>query len=148
MITQVKLTFSEIQMAGLVGMQRHIQNLKRNTKPAHGAIDAFDWQMNIEGALAECALAKHFKLFWSKGETGDGDVGDFQVRSSRNPNSNLIIHPKDHDDKKYYLLTGGNGEYIIRGYIYGIEGKAKAYWSDPTGKNRHAYFVPQSDLKT
>jgi len=46
----------------------------------------------------------------------------------------------------FWLLCGTNGKYSIKGWILGAEGKRKEYWSDPTGKDRPAFFVPQSAL--
>jgi hypothetical protein len=44
------------------------------------------------------------------------------------------------------LVTGSRGDYVIRGWIYGAEGKQDMWWDDPTGKGRPAFFVPQHAL--
>jgi hypothetical protein len=59
----------------------------------------------------------------------------------------LILHPKDKDHDRFYLCVGMNGEYDIRGWIFGIEGKRSEYWDDPTRKGRPAFFVPQEKLE-
>ena len=141
----INLTSAEIIQGSIVGITRQIQNMQDNRKPAYGAGNKKDWQLNIEGALGEMALAKHLGLFWSKGNLGGSDVGEFEVRTTTKPSNRLILHDKDSSDAIFYLLTGVNGKYVIRGWIPGGEGKQKEYWSDPqTG--RPAYFVPQKNL--
>ena len=103
--------------------------------------------INIEGALAECAWAKHLGKFWAKGETGDLDVGRVNVRSTRWESGSLILHPEDKDDVTYYLMVGANGSYRIAGHILAKDGKQEKYWADKQKTGRWAYFVPQSDLK-
>ena len=102
--------------------------------------------MGIEGALGEIVIAKHFKIFWGKGSYGADDVGPYEVRQTHHAHGSLIVHPTDKDDKRYYLVTGILGNYVIRGYMYARDAKQQKYWSDPQGTNRPAYFVPQNDL--
>ena len=146
MPTTIELTPAEIQMASLVGCQRTIQCIQGGSKHRYGAKDSETWQMSIEGALAECALAKHLGLFWSKGMLGACDVGPHDVRQTHDHNYSLIIHPSDDDHRRFYLVTGILGKYVIRGYIYGAAAKRQEFWRDPTKTNRFAYFVPQSEL--
>jgi len=147
MSCEIKLTPAEMLIAAQVGIQRQVQNLKNGAKPAYGAGRDNDWQLNIEGALGEMALAKFLGVYWDgKGEMRDPDVGNVDVRTTPKPNNRLILHTADPDDRRFYLLTGYNGEYIVRGSIMGWEGKHDKYWTDP-GTGRPAYFVPQQALK-
>jgi len=142
----VELTPAEIQMAALVGTQRTVQCLQNGSKHRYGAKDTEAWQMSIEGAMGECALAKHLGIFWSKGLPGATDVGPHDVRQTPLAYGKLIVHPTDDDNRRYYLVTGLLGKYVIHGYMYGHQAKQQKYWSDPQKTNRFAYFVPQSDL--
>lgn len=143
----IVLTPAEMLVAAQVGIQRQVQNLKHNVQAAYGARREHDWQLNIEGALGEMALAKYLGIYWDgKGEMREPDVGNVDVRTTPKPNNRLILHPKDPDDRVFYLLTGYNGQYVVRGSILGKDGKKQEYWTDPkTG--RPAYFVPQEALK-
>ena len=141
----IQLSPAEIQMAAFVGCQRTVQCFQNGSKHRYGAKDSNGWQMSIEGALAECALAKHLQIFWSKGTPGACDVGPHDVRATEHLHGSLIIHPTDADERKYYLLTGCNGKYYVRGYMYGYHAKQQKYWKDPQG-GRPAFFVPQADL--
>lgn len=150
---QIDLTLAEIQMAALIGMQRTIECIKLNASHRHGAQDDTTWQMSIEGALAECALAKHLNFYWSKGQRGAADVYNVDCRQTHHLNGCLILHPDDVDERKYYLLVGKQGSYELKGHIIAKNGKIPHYWRDiketlKDGRivDRSAYFVPQNAL--
>jgi len=142
----IELSPAEIQMAAFVGTQRTVQCLQKGINHRYGAKDTEAWQRSIEGAMGECALAKHLDHFWSKGTPGATDVGPHDVRQTHDHSYSLIIHPTDDDNRRFYLVTGILGKYVVRGYLYGKDAKRQEWWRDPTGKNRFAYFVPQSAL--
>ncbi len=125
---------------------RQVENMKLGRKTAHGAKDSDSWQMHIEGALGECALSKYLDHHWSgKGVLRGCDVGDVDVRTASKDNYRLILHNEDPDDRVFWLLTGANGNYQIKGWIMGWQGKHEKYWTDPN-TGRPAFFVPQSAL--
>jgi len=142
----IRLTFAEVQQGTFVGCQRQVENLKNNRQPAHGCGRDNDWQIALEGALGEMALAKHLGLFWSKGVLGGTDVGDVQVRTTPYSDGRLRAHRKDNDAQRYYLLTGINGVYTAHGWLLGGDCKQEKYWGDLWKTGRPAFWVPQSDL--
>jgi len=146
MTNKIRLSYKEMLIGAQIGIMRRVQSMKRGYTHAHGRPDNDDWQRDIEGALGEMALAKYLNLYWVGGEVCAVDVGDFEVRTTVRPNGRLILHPKDDDTRYFWLVTGINGVYEIKGHILASEGKRDEYWSDPTGRQRHAYFVPQSAL--
>ncbi len=145
----VQLTWSEIQLGALVGATRHLlrlrdgaQNRYTNGAPLNG------WQIHVEGALGEMAVAKAFDLFWSGdvGQPGRGDIGNsLEVRTTATLDGHLILHPSDPDDSIYWLVVGKNGAYTIVGWIQGIDGKQEWYWRT-RGVRHPAYFVPSESL--
>ncbi len=144
----VELTLGEILHGAFAGICRQVENLKKDRKPFYGADNKNDWQKHIEGCLGEMALAKHLGVYWSgKGGFRGPDVADYQVRTTPYSDGHLLLHPDDPDDKTFWLLTGVNGIYDIRGYILGSDGKQQKFWADRTGNNRWAFFVPQSELR-
>ena len=146
-MVEVQLTPTEIMMGAQAGVMRQVQNLNTNgSKPTYGLEgNNQDWQIHIEGTLAEQAVAKHLNTYWSgKGRRGDVDVGDVDVRSTHHMKGCLIVHPGDPDDRFFYLALGLNGAYRIPGGMYGREAKQDKYWRD--GIARPAYFVPAADL--
>jgi hypothetical protein len=145
-MTTIVLTGSEILLAANAGIMRHTENIKKNTVLRYQKPNMNHWQLMVEGALGEMAVAKHLNIYWSgKGVIGGGDVDDHEVRTTAYDTGRLICHPEDKDNKKYWLVTGSNGTYTIRGWILGIRAKQEQYWDDPEG-GRPAYFIPQKDL--
>lgn len=144
---EVILSSWEILLAAQAGIMRQVENLKKNRQPYYGAGSENDWQLHIEGCLGELAVAKFLGLYWSgKGELRLPDVGIYDVRTGSKPHHRLILHPEDPDDRQFWLVTGANGHYTIRGWIFGRDGKQAQYWQDPTGQ-RPAYFIPHSALR-
>ena len=145
-MTQIVLDAAEMLLAANAGIMRHIENIKRGVKPSYGAGNQNDWQWDIEGAMGEFVLAKHLGVFWhGKGKMRGDDAGIYQVRTSQRDNADLILHPKDEDEKTYWLITGVNGTYQIRGYLKAKDGKHDKWWRDGA-PGRPAFFVPQSEL--
>lgn len=150
---RVSLTSDEIFLAATAGVIRRLRGISgKLDKNQHGLPDnAPRWENDIEGALAESALAKALGQYWRGAgpldERHHPDVADFDVRATKYENGHLIIHPDDANKRRFYLVTGSDGEYRIAGWCYGEEGKRERWWRDPTGKGRPAFFVPQSELR-
>lgn len=143
---QVELSNAEIYIGATVGVMRNLRARGNGYRDAYGASPRMSWQINIEGALGEMAVAKLLGLYWNRdGRLGGDDVGNLQVRTRSSHAYDLIVHPKDEDEAPFILVTGTGGDYKIRGWIYGKSAKKQKYWKDPAG-GRPAYFVPQSDL--
>lgn len=134
-----------------VASQRAIMNMKFQVSPRYGApeLDGAE-EINIFSCRGEMAVAKYLNLFWS-GSVGDykaPDVGGLvEVRTINKAGRRLIVHPEDRDWAPYVLVDVSNQPMMkLVGWMFGTDAKNKKYWADPTGKGRHAYFVPQSDL--
>lgn len=144
----VRLSRSEITVGAMTGVLRQIDNLMAQRTGRNGEAGHSDWQLHIEGALGEQALAKAMGAYWS-GEVGNlsaSDIGKkIEVRTTQRQDGSLILHEWDKDDAHFFLLTGQHGTYRIVGWIEGRDGKRAAFWRDPVG-GRPAYFVPQAAL--
>lgn len=142
------LTTREFTFAAGVGVRRQIENLAKGRQDSYGADPANGWNLHVEGACAEAALAKALNRWWS-GNLGDltaADVGPIQVRSTWREQGRLPVHPGDPDDDAFVLAIGSAPSFAFPGWIRGALAKQARYWCDPTGAGRPAYFVPQSDL--
>lgn len=143
----IRLTLFEILEAASKGVMRQVQNLEKRRRQANNHDPGRDWQDHINGALGECAVAKWLGIYWT-GNLGNlqaADVGPFEVRTRSRAGYDLILHESDPDDRAFVLVTGLNGEYVIRGWILARDGKKREYWKDPAG-GRPAFFVPQAQL--
>jgi hypothetical protein len=143
---KIKLTPIEIYQAGVVGLARRIDSIKKgltNKVPS----DAHQWQVDIEGALAEMAVAKGINRYagLTIGNYGGADVDRFHVRHSQRPDACLIVRPEDDADAWYVLVTGLEGEYVVHGHIHGRDTRQREWWREPNNRPG-AWFVPQAAL--
>lgn len=144
---EIELGQTEIIHGAMMGVLRQVQNILKGRKPAYGAGKKNDWQIHVEGALGELALAKYLGVFWSGvGRLRAPDVGIVDVRTGAKHSHRLMLHPPDPANRVYWFVTGINGKYQIRGWILGKDGKRDEWWKDPKGTNRWAFFVPTSEL--
>ena len=146
---RVQLTYSEIILGAMAGVHRRVEYLKSGLSNRYQPSMEQIWGAQIEGALAEQALAKGLnKYFSGKGEFGQSDLDeDIECRATSWPDGRLILHDADKDEARYYLLVGEVGHYRIIGSLYGWEGKKKEYLDDPNQTGKSAYYVPQSELE-
>jgi len=144
----VTLTVEEIEKAATVGVQRHCNKLRKSWSNSYGVRD-LEWQIDIEGAIAELAVAKWAGLPWN-GSVGvpdyDGDVGRAHVRSTSHHHGRLILHDSDADGAAFILVTGTAPRLRLEGWLFAKEGKRPEYL-DELRSGGKSYFVPQSKLR-
>lgn len=148
---EIRLDGKELLMAANVGLARNHSSIVNNRKPSHGWKGPA-WNIHIEGACAEMAVAKVMRCYWN------GSIDTFkqqdllykdrpiQVRSSTNPDSALIVRDDDYSAHCYILVTGEAPAFIIRGFILGDDAKQDKFRKSPLGRPP-AYFVPQDQLR-
>lgn len=136
-----------MKLAALVGSNRHLIAMAKGRSPQMEFAGTTGWGVDIEGAAAELAVAKALGVYWSGQDTPDCD-GDIrageQVRHTERPNGCLIVHKKNADDHKFYLVTGIMPTMNVVGWIMGRDAKQEQWWR--TNVPKPAYFVPQSAL--
>lgn len=135
--------------AAQVGAMRRIESLKKGFKPASGCDTSAPWQIDIEGAMAECAVAKALGVYWSRGAWGKADIGrNVQVRHTKLQQGRLLVRPNDEGDEPFVLAIGGDGVYRIAGWLYGRECKQPEWLMTTKGReDSPAYFAPQDALR-
>ena len=150
----ITLTWSEMQVAHEVAGQRIIMNLRGGAKAKRGAPKGIKGDaLHLMACRAEMAVAKHLGRFWS-GAVGDYSAADIgpglgiEVRGTEYPDGRLIVHGDDDDpDDSIFVLVIANGPVMtLPGWMKGRVAKQQQWWSDPTGENRPAFFVPQGAL--
>ncbi len=144
---KIQLTKAEILSAAHVGAMRQVSNLKHGRSPAHGDLGLNDWQIHIEGALAEAAVAKALNCFWlgAVGNLDAPDVSQLQVRSTVREKGHLIVRESDKDEDAFILVIGQNGRYRLAGWILGEDAKDQRFLQNPHNRGP-CYFVPQHEL--
>jgi hypothetical protein len=147
-VIEVRLTPYELMLASSIGCMRHISAVKAGRQDKHGAALGA-WQIHIEGALGEIALAKALGLFWSGSINTfkDADIGErFQVRTRSCHDYELIVRKGDSDNECFVLVTGIAPEYRVHGWIGGADAK-RGQWLKEHGGREAAYFVPHNALR-
>ena len=150
----VTLEWYEIEQAGYVALQRTLYALKNNVKEKYGAAksDLGGINRHFVGCLGEKSLAKHTDRFWS-GTVGRIDLPDvhiWQVRACTRINKRMMLHPDDKDDDIFVLvhvIAAALPRVRLSGWLHARDGKRDEFWSDPSGQDRPAFFVPNNQLR-
>ena len=151
---QIEFTPDELRKWARAGVDRRVNAIEKQRRGAHGFNRKDFWQLDIEGVLAEAAVAKALGLDEWEPVVGqlDTELGDvmsgLQVRSTWYAKGNLLIHETDADDDKFVLVTGAAPTYMIRGWCHGRDGKKPELWKTVSKgqTSRSAYWVPQDKL--
>lgn len=113
----------------------------------HGAEEKNNFKYHILGARGEIALKKFLKsdqkltvnTFKNK-----PDIENFEARTAREDDYDLILREDDPDHKIYILVVGSSCKYRIAGWIKGSE---RYVHEKKTFNHRpKAWFIPQSYL--
>lgn len=136
-------------MAALVGARLRIESRRKGDSDMYGAEKSPPWQIQIEGACGEIAVAKVLGKFWSP-RSGDyqgaPDIQpDIQVRTLSGGDYSLYVRPSDRTDQKFYLVVGTYPWYSVKGWILGADARRDEWWA-AAGNRPPAWFVPQQFL--
>lgn len=142
------LTWYEADIAAITGIRRQLKALEQGNPDCHG-YSGLGWDLHVEGAAAELAVAKARGVYWGA-HVNVWSVADLgarvQVRLRTQHHYDLIVRPDDADHHAFVLVTGRLPEYRIHGWIWGHEAK-RSEWRQTYGSRPAAYFVPQTELK-
>ncbi|MFW9879540.1 MAG: hypothetical protein ACFFG0_41215 [Candidatus Thorarchaeota archaeon] len=152
---KVKLTKNDLKYAEEIACKRN--KSQRDGDRTDGKVLEDSLAIDIQGAEAELAVAKAFKLLWDGSfleldkwfnwRDQGHDVSGLEVRSTHHPKGCLILHPKDKDNSPFILvLTHQRPVFILAGWNIGREGKKSEYWRD-VGYGRPCYYLPQNKLR-
>lgn len=134
-------------LGSFVGYSRQLSNVSRGRIdraecPKEGA-----WDVHVQGALAELALAKIINCFWSGNfdQLNKADVGAIEVRSTPLEHGCLLLREKDSSEAVFVLCVGRDANWRAVGWLPGIEGKIRGYWREPNNRPG-CYMIPQTAL--
>lgn len=146
-MTQVELSWPELYLAASAGIMRRINGLRNHREEPYGARPDAWWNNDINGCIAELALAKHLGIFWSGtvGRIDLPDVGALQVRSKTEVDHRLVILPTDKDEAVFVSVFVATPVCRLCGWMVAKEAKRPEYLlPDPAARDR--YFVPNDKL--
>jgi hypothetical protein len=143
----ITLTHDEIHLAAIAGVMRRIDSMKAGLTNRKQS-DSSDWDIDIDGACAELAVAKALNIFWfghMRSFKGP-DVGRLHVRSTRHAHGHLIIKDNDEEEGVYMLVINECPEFRLVG---GISAKRAKREFNPVPNKvgpGHSFWVPQDKL--
>ncbi len=154
---QVSLQWFEMSNALQVGGSRLIEQHRQaaeGTTTFNSTMSPNKWQVNIEGAMGEVAVAKFLRTYWegSVNEYAAADVGGFvEVRTCSFDDGWLWVWPKDDDDRLVVLVVGRSPVFTVIGWIRAGDAKIESNWQHKDApnnrRNARCWFVPPDDLK-
>lgn len=149
---QIQLDATWLLLSGWVGLGRTVQSKKKGRQERDGQKDdSLRWNLTVEGAMAEAAVAQYFDAFWTGarfGPTQQHDIGNMEVRSTHHQNGHMHIYERNDDACPFiFVVTDFNSlSCNIVGWIYGRDAK-RPEWIREGRPGGACYWVPQSALR-
>lgn len=146
-LLKVCLSWPEIVLAVNVGGMRRISALKTGRQDCDGASIESAWDHDINGALAECAVAKWSNVFWNGtiGSVSLPDVGKLQVRSKIIRGHRLVVKLSDKDDEIFVSALVELPNVSLCGWLLGKEAKQEKWLCSYPGRPK-MYFIEDKYL--
>lgn len=147
----IHLEWYECELVIHVGGHRQTESLKRNLNHWPTTAQSIKALYNhIESAGAEKAVAKLLNIDWPASincfNQGVADVGrNTEVRYRTKDEYDLLVRPRDPDERIYVLVRGALPDYEIIGWMRGQEAKQDRFLSNPGG-NGECFLIPETEL--
>lgn len=137
-----RLSEGEHWLAEAVGQRRQWLNRER---PDTYDFDGDGEAIHVQGAAAECAVARLLDRYWDAlhDAPGPGDVGKVEVRHTDHRGGGLIVHPKDEDTLPVVLVTGMAPLLVVHGWTWMGEAKQPRFWNTTKLHRNPGWLVPQ-----
>lgn len=104
--------------------------------------------MHLSGIYPEFVGCLHLRVpFRGKGIFRGYDLTPLDEARGRDNGfgGHLFLHEDDHDDKRYWFVSGVFPRFRVHGYRYGRDGKLGKYWGEMV-KGKPAFNVHCSKL--
>lgn len=122
-----------------------------NNRQMRGIQTMNPWErilLDIDGAGAEMAVAKHLGIYWGSdfGHNGVDIKPNIDVKFTKHLTGRLLVFTDADPDRKYVLVTGGMPTYNVIGWMLGHDAKKEEYLDTPDRRRPPVYAVPQERL--
>jgi len=144
----VTLTPYELMQGATAGVLRNVMSINHDYNKS---VTGQEWQVHIEGACGEIAVAKAMGKYWGGSVNtfkakGDLDGTGWEIRTRSKHHYELMIRENDPNDRVFILVTGKAPNYRVHGWIKASDAKRQE-WKKDYGGHGEAYFVPKVALK-
>jgi hypothetical protein len=145
----VSLTEEQLLTCAIGAVRRTVDNMVNRRPQPYGEPDN-RWEADVQGACGEFVVAQFLGMFWDPVQgfpQKDRDVGfHVQVRTTKLETGCLFLYPSDAPAHPYVLVTGWVPNLVIRGFIFGHDGKNQDYWGKARTRSP-CFAVPQYALE-
>jgi hypothetical protein len=140
----ITLTWPEVFHAAMVGVARRVTSLKHGRQPSNYT-QRSQWDIDIEGAIAESAYGKISGQYWSASVDTfkTPDVGKTQIRQTVHKNGHLIVRRRDPHEDYFVLMIGEIKQWLCAGGISGPRARIDEYYNS----EQDNWYVPQGVLE-
>jgi hypothetical protein len=144
----IELSWAELWLAINAGVLRRLNGVRNHREEPYGARPAAAWNDDINGCIAELALAKYLDIFWSGtvGRLDLPDVGRLQVRSKTEEGHRLVVLRSDKDAQVFVSVLVGIPVCHLCGWMLARDAK-RAEWLLPAADKPDRFFVPNGCLE-
>lgn len=131
----IKLSPGDVAFATNEASARFNYNRAKGNDASKGAAPTWVEQVarEISGCLGEIAVARWLNMFPFSlfSERKQGDVGEFEVRTTAYATGKLLIVADDNPERKYLLVTlPTHYTANIHGWMYGYEAQDPKYFDE------------------
>jgi hypothetical protein len=147
----VVLDWPEIILGANAGVMRRVNAVRNRREEPYGERPTASWNHDINGALAEIALAKKRDIFWcgAVGRIALPDVGPLQVRSKTALVERLVVLESDDGSRAFVSVFVDLPICRLCGWMLGKDAKRDEWIVrdplNPTAPRR--FFVPNDKLE-
>lgn len=138
----VRLSVDEVQTAACVGVYRHCNAAREGRDLGHRGkpTDRSVWNVDIEAACSEAAVAKAIGYYWPADFKSNREFDippNIEVKMSEDVENNLIVNVGEfRPDKLYVLVLGRAPRFIIPGAVHGEDLRKLAVITDPGNRGK------------
>ena len=140
---EIKLNREELSQGAHLGVDRLVE-IWRPGCVAH-------WDRNIEGALAELAVARALGLDFIPTINTFHEIADIgeeiEVRWTKGRRGSLLIGDNDEETRIFVLVTGRSPSYLLPGWAYGTDIKSQGNFVTEYKEKHQLWGMPQERLR-
>jgi hypothetical protein len=148
---KIRLTNTELLVAGFVGSLRNVQGLCNGWTSTADLGTHNSWTPNIEGVCGEIAVARLLNIYWRPivGNPDAEDVGPYEVRTNLSrKHTDMCLRPSDEKKKHRIFISvlSFTPEFEVLGWLTGAEAMRQEWFREGTPGRPKCFYAPAGAL--